>query len=151
AVGAYYVRSRHIPAWNVISVAFSPGNSEMSVEEFARVKAEVEAATLKGVQAYALTWTAPYRVGCMSVTTAFALGYDTSYCGKGCEPTRLSAYFRSASRAPALDLQMRPAMMLAGRSFAAVKKLIDRGVASDDAHPKGTAYLLITSDKARDT
>lgn len=46
---------------------------------------------------------------------------------------------------------MRPTMMLAGRSFREIKALIDRGVESDGTHPRGTAYLLLTSDKARDS
>ena len=29
------------------------------------------------VQAFALAWTRPYRVGCISITSAFATGYDT--------------------------------------------------------------------------
>lgn len=40
-------------------------------------------------------------------------------------------------------------MMLAGTSFEQVKALIDRGIASDHSFPKGQAYLLSTSDKAR--
>lgn len=46
---------------------------------------------------------------------------------------------------------MRLAMMLAGRGFAEVRALIDRGVASDGTYPRGTAYLLLTTDKARDS
>ncbi len=151
AVGEYYARKRHIPAPNVIPVRFSVGASELPVDEFRRVKADVDAATLDSVQAYALTWAAPYRVGCMSITSAFAFGYDRSYCGSGCSPTRLSAYFDSASRAPASELGIRPAMMLAGRSFPEIKALIDRGVESDGTHPRGAAYLLLTSDKTRDS
>ena len=149
AVGEYYAHRRHIPAPHLIRVSFPSGASEMPVEEFLRVKAEVDAATPSRVQAYALTWTAPYRVGCMSITSAFAFGYDRSYCGSGCEPTRPSPYFNSASRAPAVDLKMRPAMMLAGRGFVEIKALIDRGIESDGTHPRGTAYLLVTTDKAR--
>jgi uncharacterized protein (TIGR03790 family) len=151
AVGEYYARERHIPALNLIRVRFPAGASQMSVDEFRRVKADVDAATPVGVQAYALTWTAPYRVDCMSITSAFAFGYDGSYCGSGCSPTRLSAYFNSASRAPALELRTRPTMMLAGHSYREIKALIDRGVASDGTLPHGTAYLLLTSDKARDS
>ena len=151
AVGEYYARARHIPAPNVIRVRFPVGASELAVEEFQRVKADVDAATPASVQAYALTWATPYRVGCMSITSAFAFGYDRSYCGSGCSPTRLSAYFNSASRAPALELRMRPTMMLAGRSFPEIKALIDRGVESDGTYPRGTADLLLTSDKARDS
>ena len=151
AAGEYYARARRIPAPNVIRVRFPAGASELSVDEFRRVKADVDASTPGGVQAYALTWAAPYRVGCMSMTSAFAFGYDPSYCGSGCSPTRLSAYFDSASRAPASELGVRPTMMLAGRSFSEIKALIDRGVESDGTYPRGTAYLLLTSDKARDS
>jgi hypothetical protein len=42
-------------------------------------------------------------------------------------------------------------MMLAGESFERVKQLIDRGVASDQSFPTERAYLLSTSDKARNT
>jgi uncharacterized protein (TIGR03790 family) len=40
-------------------------------------------------------------------------------------------------------------MLLAGEGIEAVKQLIDRGVAADWSNPKGSAYLLSTSDKAR--
>ncbi len=42
-------------------------------------------------------------------------------------------------------------MMLAGTSFEQIKTLIDRGVASDHSFPKGQAYLLSTSDRARNS
>jgi len=151
AVGEYYARERHIPAINVIRVSFSVGTSEMTVDEFQRVKAEVDAVTPENVQAYALAWTAPYRVACMSMTAAFAFGYDRAFCAAGCMPTRLSPYFNAPSRLPEIELHMRPAMMLAGRSFAEIKALIDRGIASDATYPRGTAYLLLTPDKARGT
>jgi uncharacterized protein (TIGR03790 family) len=149
AVGEYYARERHIPAINVIKVNFSVGVSEMTVDEFQRVKAEVDAVTPDNVQAYALAWTAPYRVGCMSMTSAFAFGYDRAFCAVGCTATRSSPYFNAMSRLPEIELHMRPAMMLAGRSFAETKALIDRGIASDATYPRGTAYLLVTSDRPR--
>jgi uncharacterized protein (TIGR03790 family) len=151
SVGEYYARRRHIPASNVIRVSFATGAAEMSVQEFLRVKTQIDAAIPRNVQAYALTWTAPYRVGCMSITSAFAFGFDRSYCADSCTPTRFSPYFDSPSLAPAFDLHMRPAMMLAGRGLPEIKALIDRGIASDGASPRGTAYLLLTTDKARAT
>ncbi len=63
AAGEYYARQRHIPAVNVIRVSFPVGTSEMPIDEFQRLKAEVDAVTPENVQAYALAWTAPYRVG----------------------------------------------------------------------------------------
>ncbi|MGL5033809.1 MAG: TIGR03790 family protein, partial [Microcystaceae cyanobacterium] len=101
------------------------------------------------VQGYALTWAAPYRVDCMGVTSAFALGFDPKYCANGCLPTATSPYFNQQTLRPYQDLKVRPTMMLAATSFEQAKKLIDRGVASDESGPTGTAYLVNTNDKAR--
>jgi hypothetical protein len=40
-------------------------------------------------------------------------------------------------------------MMLAGRSVGEARAVIDRGIASDNTYPAGTAYLASTEDKAR--
>ncbi len=148
-IGAYYARWRRIPADNVIHIRFPPGRPVMSPHEFRALRAVVEAITPKRVQAYALTWAAPYRVGCMSITTAFAAGYDPLFCAAGCRPTRFNPYFDSDSRHPYRDFGIRPTMALAGTTFAAVKALIDRGIAADHTFPGGTAYLVSTGDKAR--
>ncbi len=121
----------------------------MGEAEFLRIKAAVDAMTPPRVQAYALTWTEPYRVGCMSITTAFAVGYDKSFCADGCAPTRMSPYFNSASLTPYLSHRIRPTMMLAGQSLNDVKRLIDRGVAADGTAPRGTGYLVETDDLNR--
>jgi uncharacterized protein (TIGR03790 family) len=148
-IGKYYKSRRDIPDKSMIHVRFAPGSSTMSRAEFWRVKNEVDKATPARVQAYVLTWTQPYRVECMSITTAFAMGFDKAFCAKPCGATRLSPYFNSNSRRPYDDYRLRPTMMLAGRDFQEVKKLIDRGVASDHTFPHGTGYLVSTSDKGR--
>ncbi len=148
-IAEYYKYRRRIPERNIIHVRFTPGHSTMSRTEFQRVKVEVDRATPSHVQAYALAWTQPYRVDCMSITTAFAAGFDAAFCANGCGPTRPSAYFNSNSHRPYDDYGLRPTMMLAGRNFDEVQKLIDRGVASDHSFPHGTGYLVSTSDKAR--
>lgn len=148
-IAEYYKYRRHIPERNIIHVRFTPGSSTMSRTEFQRVKLEVDRKAPSHVQAYALAWTQPFRVDCMSITTAFAAGFDTAFCANGCGPTRSSAYFNSSSHRPYEDYGLRPTMMLAGRNFAEVKRLIDRGVASDHSFPHGTGFLVSTSDKAR--
>jgi len=147
----YYINRRQIPARNVIHVNFRPGDNVMRPEDFHAIKAEVDKQTPLQVQAYALAWTAPYRVGCMSITTAFAAGFDADFCALGCKPTRPSPYFNSHSRRPHTDYGWRPTMMLAGAGPGDVEDLIDRGVAADGSHPSGTAYLLDTSDRQRNT
>jgi uncharacterized protein (TIGR03790 family) len=148
-ITAYYAAKRGIPAENVIHVRFPPGGDALSPKAFRAIYAKAKAATPTRVQAYALTWAAPYRVDCMSITTAFAAGFDRAFCAKGCAPTRASPYFASASDSPYTDFDLRPTMALAGISFEEVKALIDRGAASDDTHPPGTGYLVDTSDRAR--
>ena len=148
-IGEYYQAMRHIPAANMIHIRFRPGSATMSPAEFRAIDARVDALTPHNVQAYALTWTAPYRVGCMSITTAFAAGFHRAYCASGCRPTKYDPYFDSPSQAPYTDFGIRPTMALAGRDFRDVKRLIDRGVASDGTFPRGTGYLLSTSDRAR--
>ncbi|MCR4347333.1 MAG: TIGR03790 family protein [Sulfuricaulis sp.] len=148
-VAEYYKKIRRIPNKNLIRVQFTPDISVMSQLEFQRIKAMIDAATPAQVQSYALTWTKPYRAGCMSITTAFAAGFDPAFCSEPCSPTKPNPYFNSPSRRPYDDHGLRPAMMLAGKSFKEVKKLIDRGVASDATFPRGAAYLVSTSDKSR--
>jgi uncharacterized protein (TIGR03790 family) len=150
-IAKYYVNRRGIPAGNVIHVSFKPGNKVMRPEDFQAIKDEVDRQTPATVQAYALTWTVPYRVGCMSVTTAFAAGFDADFCAMGCKPTRPSPYFNSHSRRPHDDFGWRPAIMLAGMQVSDVEALIERGVAADASNPPGTAYLLSTDDRQRNT
>jgi uncharacterized protein (TIGR03790 family) len=66
-----------------------------------------------------------------------------------CAPTRRLDYFDSAVTDPHRQLGLRPAMMLAGNNLEEVKRLIDRGIAADGSHPAGSAYLLVTADRAR--
>ena len=149
AIGEYYVVRRHLPLSNIIKIRFEPGSTTMSEGEFKLLKAEVERQTASSVQAYALTWAAPYRVECMSITAAFAFGFNRAYCASGCKPTELSPLFNSTSREPYTEFGMRPTMSLAARNFEDAVALIDRGARSDGSMPGARAYLMSSSDKAR--
>lgn len=149
AIAAYYRDKRGIPAANLIHVRFKPGRSTLSREEFINLKRRVDRITPKNIQAYALTWAQPYRVDCMSITSAFAFGFDPAYCASSCKPTQPSPYFNSGVARPHAAYKIRPTMSLAAASVAEAKQLIDRGVASDGSNPAGTAYLVSTSDRAR--
>ena len=149
-LGRYYAAQRGIAAEHVVHVRFTPGKTVMSFADFERVKAVLEEKVGADVQAYALAWTMPYRVECMSVTAAFAFGFDpASYCAEGCLPTKASPYFNSMSAAPFTDHRLRPAMLLAGTDVESAKRLIDRGVRSDETWPEGKAYLMNTSNPSR--
>ena len=147
--GAYYASRRGISPERVIHVSFPAGRAAISEDEFLRIEEVLRDKVPAEVQAYALAWTLPYRVDCMSVTTAFALGYDRAYCATGCQLTKPSPYYDSQSNAPFKDHGLRPAMLLAGKDVAEVKALIDRGLRSDNRWPDGTGYLVSTSDSKR--
>lgn len=149
AIGEYYAERRHIPVENMIRVSFTPIENSLTRARFDLIKAQVDQQTLPHIQAYAITWTAPWRVDCMSITSAFTFGFDPAFCSDGCHPTRPTTYFNSTGRLPFTEHGIRPTMSIAATSFEEAKALIDRGVASDGTFPSGTAYLLSTSDGAR--
>lgn len=148
-IAAYYQQKRQIPADQIIHLRFSPHHAFLSQSEFKKLKAHVDKLTPQHVQAFALTWLQPFRVECMSITTAFAAGFDPAFCAEGCKQTRPSPYFGSEETKPFDKHQWRPTMLLAAENFNDAKALIDRGVAADFTRPQGTGYLLKTSDQAR--
>lgn len=148
-IADYYQMKRGIPDENIIKVNIPADKASIGRKKFELFYQKVKDNTPSHIQFYALAWSQPYKVGCMSITSAFAFGFDEAYCAKGCSSTRQSAYFNSATRKPYHDLGIRPAMMLAGSSLEQVRDMIDRGVEADASYPKGTAYLVSTSDKAR--
>ena len=148
-IADYYQQRRHIPEANIIRVGFTPGKRVLSRVEFEVIKQQVDAASGPHIQAYALAWTAPYRVDCMSISSAFALGFDPAWCAQGCKMTRQSEYFNAGTTRPWSDTGVRPTMMLAATDFTEAKKLIDRGLRADARMPRGHIYLLETSDRNR--
>jgi uncharacterized protein (TIGR03790 family) len=148
AIGEYYQARRRIPDANVVRLNFDR-RGQIPPLVFAAMKRRVDAQLPRTVQVLALAWTAPFRVECMSITAAFAFGFDRQWCATGCVRTPFSPYFNSDTRRPFTDLGVRPTMSLAARSITAGKALIDRGVASDGSNPTGSAYLLSTRDDAR--
>jgi uncharacterized protein (TIGR03790 family) len=149
-IGDYYRRARELPEENIIHIRFKPGRGQLSADDFAPLKATVDRATPEQVQAYALTWMAPFRVDCMSITSAFSFGYDKAWCSaKRCASTRFSPLYNYSGSRPWSDRGVRPAMSIAAKNFATARQLIDRGIASDGTRPAGTAYLVSTPDKAR--
>ncbi len=148
-IARYYQKVRLIPDANVIFLKFKHNVGSLTVAEFNKIKIQIKEKTKENIQAYVLAWRKPWKVDCMSITSAISLGYSTQYCAKGCKLTKQHKYFNSRSRAPYTDYKIRPAMMLSATSVENVKKLIDRGKAADFSRPLGAAYLLSTSNKAR--
>lgn len=149
-IGAFYLQTRGIPADQLIRIRFPAGRQSLSPLSFRWLRGEILRQTPAHVQVYALAWTAPWRVGCQSITSALSLGVDASWCARGCRLSRTSPYFGQGEvHRPWQQLGIRPSMLLAGTTLEQVQQLIRRGRAADGTAPPGTAYLLSTSDRRR--
>ena len=148
-IAKYYQKKRLIPDSNIIYLNFKPKPETLTEAEFKQIEAQLKVRLPDNIQAYAIAWRKPWRVNCMSITSAISLGFSNEYCAKGCKLTRPVKYYNSQSRQPYTDFKMRPSMMLSASSVEAVKRLIDRGVSADFERPKGSAYLLKTNDRNR--
>lgn len=141
---------RGIPSANVVRISLPAGVDNISPAQLASAKAQLDAALPAGVQATLLTWTRPFRVqgSCgMSITSAFALGYDVKYCNNVF--TAPISYYDADTTRPWTELGIRPAMMLGANTYAEAVALIDRGLASEASYPAGDGYLIRTTDSAR--
>ena len=149
AIGAYYAQKRRIPTANIAQVSFDPRRDDLPISEFEELKASIDGRLNPRLQAYVLTWARPYRVGCKSITSAFAFG-PKAVCGSTgkCNTTTPNRYFNTVGKRP-LELNMRLAMSLAALDLPHAKELIDRGEQSDGTAPHGTAYLITTTDMLR--
>ena len=150
AIGRHYARVRHLGPQQLIRVRFPAGQAALSAGAFHRLHRQVAQRTPPGIQAYALAWAAPWRVGCVSITSAFAFGRLRSGCLHSCRATPLNPWYaRGEVRRPWRQLGLRPTMLLAATSASAGRSLIDRGRAADGSGPPGTVYLLSSSDPLR--
>jgi len=148
-IGAYYKKKRRIPDKHVVAINLDTNSAILSPESFGQIKEYIDSKLPHYIQAYAITWITPYRVGCMSITSALALGYKNEYCSSGCDYTKRSSYYNADSSRSLSDYGVKPAMVIGASTLSATKRLIDRGIRADGTFPDGTAYLLDTSDKAR--
>lgn len=148
-----YKQERNIPEAHIFYLDL-PNQANMSPKQFKALYETLMAQVGDDIQAFVATWQAPYRVGCMSITSALAFGYDQKWCQakkKGCFPTPNSLYFNSKINQPWQELGIRPTMLLTGKNYPSIHALVQRGVESDGTYPKGNAYLVKTSDRARST
>ena len=155
-IADYYAEQRQVPSAQVVSVAIHGSPSNLNQQQFEKIVEQLKPNLTTNIKVILLTWHAPYRVECMSITSAFALGFDKKYCSrptkeiKGCHPTAISPYYNAASstlwdeKAP-----FRLSMMLSGKTVKEATNLIDRGIAADNTHPEADAYLVRTHDRSR--
>ncbi len=147
-VAHYSATQRRVPPDNVIGLAV-PDRATISREELKQLRAEMLLKLPSNVQSLLLVWSRPYAVECMSVTTAFAAGYQPGFCEPGCGRTTLNPLFDTAGWLPAYTTGWLPAMLLPSPDQALARAVIDRGVKADGSEPPGTAYFVRTQDSSR--
>ena len=76
SIAEYYRQRRGIPRENILHVRFAANAPNLPANQFNLLRASVMEQSSPHIQAYALAWTLPYRVECMSITSAFAFGFD---------------------------------------------------------------------------
>lgn len=148
-IGRYYLEARRIPTRNLVRVHLDGSPHRLSAAQFEQLKRRIDAQLSDEIQVVVFAWTAPYAVECNSLTAAFTLGFDAGQCSHTCGPGKSSPYFDSPSLRPYSDLGLRLSMLLPIPSPQQARALIDRGAASDGRAPRGSAYLLSTSDPDR--
>ena len=147
-IAAYYAAQRHVPPGNLVGLAI-PDQPVIARDELLRLRRATLERLPSQVQSLLLVWSQPYAVECMSVTTAFAAGYQPGFCEPGCSLTTLSPLYDTRGWLPADTTGWLPAMMLPSADETLARALIDRGIAADGSRPRGTAYLVRTQDTAR--
>lgn len=143
-----YALRRSIPDANVVAVHLG-GDGVIAPAKFTQIRNDAIDRLPPRVQSLALLWSAPYAVGCMSVTSAFAAGYRATFCKPGCAATAPNPLFDTDGWLPADTVGWWPAMLIPTKDPALARALIDRGIAADYSAPSGTVYLVRTSDPNR--
>jgi len=91
-IARYYALQRQIPDRNVIGLAV-PNRDSIGREELKTLRAAMLQSLPSNVQSLLLVWSRPYAVECMSVTSAFAAGYQPGFCEPGCGKTLSSPLY----------------------------------------------------------
>jgi uncharacterized protein (TIGR03790 family) len=143
-----YQAARRVPQENVVGIDI-PTTAVLPAERLTALRHGVIGRLPGRVQALLLVWARPYAAGCMSITTAFAIGYRPEFCEPGCGRTELSPLFDADSLDSARRIGWRIAMMMPADGSTLAYDLIARGVRADRTHPRGTVYLVRTADAAR--
>ncbi|MCB9698565.1 MAG: TIGR03790 family protein [Alphaproteobacteria bacterium] len=152
SIAQAYAEARGVPADHI--VAMSLGTEPTLDPSVFAARAPALDELPDETQALLLTFSAPYRIGCMGTSAAFAMGFDEAYCnttGGTCGPTAPSGLYDTTTLAPWTDLGVRPTMMLPASDLASAEALIERGLLADDSFPSGEVHLVRTPDEARST
>src|ERR1700736_151353 len=147
-IAKYYAAERGVPAANLVGLSI-PDKPVIGRDELRQLRTALLDRLPSSVQSLLLVWSRPYAVECMSITTAFAAGYQPGFCEPGCARTAISPLFDTQGWLPADTTGWLPAMLLPSGDEALARAVIDRGVRADDSHPPGMVYLVRTQDPPR--
>lgn len=147
-VAQLYASRRSVPAVNLVGLPM-PDRAVITRVELTKLRALLIARLPSEVQSLLLVWSRPYAVECMSITSAFAAGYQPGFCEPGCARTTLNPLYDSQGWIPADTVGWLPAMLLPTEDEALARAVIERGVRSDGSRPPGTVYLVRTQEPAR--
>ena len=148
AIGALYRDARDIPEKNIVHVRIPKSPRQLTPEQFAPLRQQILDRLGPDIRAVLMVWTAPYAVGCNSITSALTLGYDAAQCATPCGPGKPSAYFAADQVSPAMAA-MKISMLMPTGSLPLAKALIERGGTRYFRFPAASAYYLTTSDGLR--
>jgi len=149
SAGAAYVAAYDIPATNVIRVEV-PVKDTLSTSEFLMVEKQILSHLPAQTNAIALLWSKPFRVDCMSITSAITFSADPASCATGCKRTRVNPWFLDQDGDLASTRNKRRSMLVTGGSLDETLALIKRGTAAQGNNPDGRAALVISGDRLRD-
>jgi uncharacterized protein (TIGR03790 family) len=147
-IATYYAAWRGIPAANLIGLSV-PDRAVIGRDEFGPLRSALLDKLPSNVQSLLLMWSRPYAVECMSITTAFAAGYQPGFCQPGCGRTTANPLFDTQGWLPADTTGWLPAMLLPTQDEALARSVIDRGIRADGSQLPGTVYLVRTQDASR--
>jgi uncharacterized protein (TIGR03790 family) len=147
-IATYYAAQRGVPAANLIGLPM-PDQAVIARADLARLRRILLDRLPSNVQSLLLVWSRPYAVECMSITSAFAAGYQPGFCEPGCGRTTISPLFDTQGWLPADTTGWLPAMMLPIDDEQLARAVIDRGVRADGTKPTDVVYLIRTPDVSR--
>jgi uncharacterized protein (TIGR03790 family) len=154
AIGEYYRVKRGIPAANIVHVKI-PVQASLTLAQFKPLKQKIDQTLPPYVQAIAVAWTTPYKVECNSITSAISRDFMPEPCSPNaslgtCLFATKNPYERKVDTPlPYARYGFRPSMLLAAKTQAEGKALIDRGFNAKGRKPSGSAYIMKTSDGIR--
>lgn len=148
AIGALYREARDIPDKNIVHVRIPKSPRQLTPEQFAPLRRQIVDRLGPDIRAVLMVWTAPYAVGCNSITSALTLGYDAAQCAAPCGPGKPSGYYGTDPLPPAAAA-LKISMLMPTASLPLAKELIARGATRYFRFPAASAYYLATSDGLR--